>query len=72
MGFEPFNWTIFGTEGLGFNLTAGVLLWPIVFVLTDVINEYFGPGVVKWISYLTIGLVFLCFPNDFWYHGFIT
>jgi uncharacterized integral membrane protein (TIGR00697 family) len=75
-GFEPLNWTIFGTEDLGFNLTAGVLLWPVVFVLTDVINEYFGPGVIKWISYLTIGLVFYAFlmifgtmflaPNSWW------
>ncbi|MFN4765411.1 MAG: VUT family protein, partial [Bacteroidota bacterium] len=24
------------------NLTAGVLLWPVVFVMTDLINEYFG------------------------------
>ena len=36
-GFQPFDWTIFGVEGLGFNLTAGVVLWPIVFIMTDVI-----------------------------------
>ena len=24
-GSSPFNWTILGVEGLGFNLTAGVL-----------------------------------------------
>ena len=26
---------------LEFNLTAGVLLWPVVFVMTDLINEYY-------------------------------
>ena len=52
LGFDPLNFNIFGSEGLSFNLTAGVLLWPVVFVMTDIINEYFG----------TIHLV----PADFW------
>ena len=38
-GLEPLNLTILGIENLSFNLTAGVVLWPIVFVMTDVINE---------------------------------
>ncbi len=76
LGFEPFDWTIFGTEGLGFNLTAGVLLWPVVFIMTDIINEYFGPRVVELLSYFTIGLIFYAFimiygtihlsPNGWW------
>ena len=76
LGFDSLDWTLFGTSGLGFNLTAGVLLWPIVFVMTDIINEYFGPKVVKYLSYATIGLVFYAFlmiygtiilsPNEWW------
>lgn len=31
---------------------VGVLIWPIVFVLSDVINEYYGPSGVKRISYI--------------------
>ena len=42
LGFSPFDWEILGVDGLGFNLTAGVVLWPVVFIMTDVINEYFG------------------------------
>jgi len=75
-GFTPFDWTIFGVGGLGFNLTCGVLLWPVVFVMTDVINEYFGQRGVRLLSYLTVGLILYAFfmvylaislsPNDWW------
>ena len=76
LGFTAFNWTILGVEGLGFNLTAGVLLWPIVFVLTDIINEYFGHRGVKVLSYAAAALICYAFvmiywsisldPNDWW------
>lgn len=75
-GFDAFNWTILGVEGLGFNLTAGVVLWPVVFVMTDVINEYFGSKGVKTLSYLTVVLILYAFvmvfiaiylsPNSWW------
>ncbi len=75
-GFQPFNMTLFGQGGLGFNLTAGVLLWPFVFVLTDVINEYYGRRGVRLLSFLAIGLISYAFlmiflainvaPADFW------
>ena len=43
MGFEAFNWTILGVEGLGLQSDRWrAYLWPIVFILTDIINEYFG------------------------------
>ena len=76
LGFTPFSFSLFGIEGLGFNLTAGVLLWPVVFVMTDVINEYYGPTRVKRLSYLTVGLILYAFimiflaiwlvPNQWW------
>ena len=76
LGFTPFDMTIFGVEGLGLNLTAGVILWPVVFVMTDVINEYFGQKSVRFLSYLTVGIIFYAFvmvylaiglsPNDWW------
>jgi queuosine precursor transporter len=46
---------------LDFNLTAGVIIWPVVFVTTDIINEYYGPRGVKRISYLTVGLILYAF-----------
>jgi len=56
-GFNPFSISIFGVDDLGFNLTAGVVLWPVVFIMTDVINEYFGMKSVRILSYLAVGLV---------------
>lgn len=76
LGIEPFNWTVLGVEGLGFNLTAGVILWPIVFVMTDIINEYFGVRGVKFLSNLTVIIILYAFlmvflainlaPNEWW------
>ncbi|MGE4069709.1 MAG: queuosine precursor transporter [Lysobacterales bacterium] len=56
LGINPFNWHLFGQEG-SLNFTAGVMLWPVVFVLTDVINEYFGQRGVRFISWLAVGLI---------------
>lgn len=76
LGIDPMNWTLFGETGLSFNLTAGVILWPFVFVLTDVINEYYGTKGVRLLSFLTVGLISYGFlmiylgiivpPADFW------
>ena len=57
LGFVPFDFTLFGQSGLAFNLSAGVLLWPFVFVMTDIINEYFGRRGVKFLSWLTVGMI---------------
>ncbi|HLT08317.1 MAG TPA: queuosine precursor transporter [Cyclobacteriaceae bacterium] len=52
LGFDPVGWNLFGYQ-LDFNLTAGVAIWPFVFITTDIINEYFGKSGVKKISYIT-------------------
>ena len=76
LGWAPFNIRILGNENLGFNLTAGVLLWPVGFVMTDVINEYYGRRGVRVLSFLAVGLISYAFlmiflaiglePADFW------
>ena len=76
IGFEPLNITLFGDYILQFNLTAGVLLWPVVFITTDIINEYFGKKGVRRITFITVGLIAYAFiaiylavklaPADFW------
>lgn len=76
LGFLPANWSMMGQDGLSFTLTAGVLLWPVVFVMTDLMNEYFGPKGVRLISYITAGLIAYGFlmlfgamglePADWW------
>lgn len=75
LGVHPANLNILGFT-MDFNLTAGVIIWPIVFITTDLINEYFGKPGVKRISYLTAGLIAYAFvvvfftmllsPADFW------
>ena len=56
LGLNPLNWQLFGQQG-SLNFTAGVMLWPVVFILTDVINEYFGERGVRFISWLAVGLI---------------
>lgn len=76
LGIEPVNLSFFGVENLSFNLTAGVLLWPIVFIMTDIINEYFGRKGVRFMSFTAAGLITYAYfmiyfsmelhPADFW------
>lgn len=56
LGIKRANINLFGSP-FSFHLTAGVLLWPVVFIMTDIINEYYGPRGVKFLSYLAIGLI---------------
>ena len=60
LGLPPFGWNLFGQSG-SLSFTAGVLLWPIVFVMTDVINEYFGRRGVRFISFVAAGLICYAF-----------
>ena len=60
-GWQPANISIFGQENLSFTMTCGVLLWPVVFIMTDIINEYFGMRGVRFLSYLTVGLILYAF-----------
>ena len=74
-GLQPAHLDIMGFT-MDFNLTAGAIIWPIVFVTTDLINEYFGKPGVKRISYFTAFLIAYAFvvifitmrlsPADFW------
>lgn len=77
LGMNPAQLNILGFT-MDFNLTAGVVIWPVVFITTDLINEYFGKPGVKRISYLTAGLIAYAFlvifltmllsPADFWHY----
>jgi uncharacterized integral membrane protein (TIGR00697 family) len=74
-GLPAFGWDLFGQTG-SLSFTAGVLIWPIVFILTDVINEYFGRRGVRLISYAAIAMISYAFlfayasinlaPADWW------
>ncbi len=75
VGAEPFHWSLFGIQGT-LNFTAGVLLWPFVFIMTDIINEYFGVRGVRLISWMAVFFIAYAFfaayaaislaPATFW------
>lgn len=75
LGLDPAQIRLFGGT-YSFNLTCGVLLWPVVFIMTDLINEYYGMKGVRFLSWMTIGLIAIGFiavfaaiqtpPNDWW------
>jgi uncharacterized integral membrane protein (TIGR00697 family) len=75
LGVQPWNFSLFGEVG-ALQFSAGVLLWPIVFVMTDLLNEYYGQRGVRLLSYLTVGLILYAFlmifatinlaPADWW------
>jgi len=75
LGMKPASIRLFG-DTYSFNLTCGVLLWPVVFVMTDIINEYYGRKGVKFASWLAVILITYGFvmlfgamqttPNSWW------
>jgi hypothetical protein len=44
-----------------FTTIVGVLPWPIVFILTDLLNEFYGEKAVKRLSWITAILIGYCF-----------
>ncbi len=60
LGAQPFYWSLFGISG-SLNFTAGVIVWPFVFIMTDVINEYFGVRGVRFISWVAVALIAYAF-----------
>lgn len=60
-GMEPNPFSLLGEDGLTYTLTCGVLLWPLEFVMTDIVNEYYGPKAVRRISYIAVGLISYAF-----------
>ena len=56
LGVSPFEWNLFGQTG-SLSFTAGSLLWPMVFIFTDVINEFFGKRGVRMISWIAVVLI---------------
>lgn len=61
LGMAPHPFSLLGEEGLTYTLTCGVLLWPLEFIVTDVVNEYYGPKAVRRISYIAVGLICYAF-----------
>jgi queuosine precursor transporter len=64
LGIAAFNWSAFG-EGGSLQFTAGVLLWPFVFTISDIVNEYYGRRGVQFLSFLGAGLIVYAFAMVF-------
>lgn len=44
-----------------FIMSVGVIPWPVVFVATDLINEYFGRRGVRRLTFLAVGMILYAF-----------
>jgi len=44
-----------------FTQSIGIILWPVIFLLTDLINEYYGKDGVRKLTYITVGLISFTF-----------
>jgi uncharacterized integral membrane protein (TIGR00697 family) len=60
-GRERSAFTLLGQEDLSFVLSVGVLPWPIVFIMTDVVNDYYGVRGVRFLTLLTTVLIAFMF-----------
>lgn len=40
-----------------FTQSIGIILWPVVFILTDLINEHYGKYGVRRLTYITVALI---------------
>jgi uncharacterized integral membrane protein (TIGR00697 family) len=61
LSIEKADFSLLNAEHLSFSLSVGVLPWPVVFVLTDIINEYYGVKGVRFLSVLTAALISFAF-----------
>jgi uncharacterized integral membrane protein (TIGR00697 family) len=76
LGIKHFDINLLGVPNLSFNMSAGVVTWPVIFIMTDIINEYFGIKQVRFLSILTSILIAYAFlviwgtmhlsASDFW------
>ncbi|RMH63972.1 MAG: VUT family protein, partial [Bacteroidetes bacterium] len=51
----PVPVTILGTEFTAVVMTAGVIAFPITFIVTDLMNEYFGKAGIRFVTLVGMG-----------------
>jgi queuosine precursor transporter len=76
LGIQSLNLPFINDSTLSLNMSVGILIWPVVFILSDIVNEYFGKSGVRRMSFLGAGLIGYAFviiycgtqlpPADFW------
>jgi len=57
----PLVFHLFGSTYGPFVTIVGVVPWPVVFILTDILNEFYGEKAVRRLSWITAILIAYCF-----------
>lgn len=57
----PISFNFFGSQFGPFTTIIGILPWPVVFIITDLLNEFYGFKAVKRVSWITSILIAYCF-----------
>lgn len=53
----PFAIGIFGESFTRVTMTAGVIAFPITFIVTDIMNEYFGKRGIRFVTFLGVAMI---------------
>lgn len=57
----PLTFDLFGNKFGPFVTIVGILPWPVVFLVTDLINEFYGKRAIRRLSWITATLIAYCF-----------
>lgn len=80
VGAPHADFTLLGEPHQSFVLSAGVLTWPLVFLVTDIVNDYYGVRGVRFLTLVTAALISFAFlvlwlaiqlppDGDWWLHS---
>jgi len=61
LNIQKADFSLLNADHLSFSLSVGVIPWPVIFVITDIINEYYGVKGVRFLSVLTAVLIAFAF-----------
>jgi queuosine precursor transporter len=53
----PFTLEIFGQQFNDVVMTAGVIAFPITFIITDLLNEYYGKSGIRFVTYIGMAMI---------------
>lgn len=53
----PFSISIFGEQFNSVVMTAGVIAFPITFIITDLLNEYYGKPGIRFVTYIGMAMI---------------
>jgi len=62
----PLEFDVLGWHVGPFTTIVGVLPWPVVFLLTDLINEFYGEKAMRRLSWITAAMIAYCFIIILW------